>query len=429
MSQYQSFVFQDYQFDPILKTLQLIYSYDTAQTFTETYHFDFDFVQYDPAALDMALQILFFLAGISYYKAFLAPQIVVKKGTIDSSLAIFLNKTYQRGLGEFFYVNRLNPHTKIVFPETGGFKVASSSAGRGLLVGLGGGKDSLVTVEALRQTASVATWSVGHREQLSPLVEKIGLPHFWVERKWDLKLLDLNSQGALNGHVPISAILAATGTVVALLTGYQDVVVSNEHSANEPTLSYDGVLINHQYSKSQEFETDFQGLLTQQFGESLRYYSFLRPLSELRIAELFVKSSLQKYATIFSSCNRAYTLDSHHMSWCGHCPKCAFIYLALVNFCEKTDLDLIFGNRDLLRDSSLETIYRNLLGIAGDKPLECVGEIEESRQAMRWLQSQNKEFEKYRFELASGYNYKNLYSHSMPLDVYDRLLANLNQWV
>ena len=47
--------------------------------------------------------------------------------------------------------------------------------------------------------------------------------------------------GALNGHVPISAIISSVGVIVAILTGRRDVVVSNEQTANEPTLKYKGV--------------------------------------------------------------------------------------------------------------------------------------------------------------------------------------------
>ena len=416
---YQTFRFLNYSFDTETKVLQLHYGYDESLTFTESFHFDFPFVEYDPAALDVALQQLFFVAGVSYYKAFLATDIIVETGQIDQNLKEFLEKTYQNGLGEFFFVNRLDPRTPIVFPATESNPLPRlSTENNGLLVGIGGGKDSLVSVELLRDSGQdVATWSLNHRAQLTPLVDRIGLKHYWVDREWDKQLLELNEQGAYNGHVPISAIIACVGTVVAILSGRLDHVVSNEQSANEPTLQYNGVAINHQYSKSQEFEQDYQVLLQARFGDSLRYYSLLRQLSELRIAELFGSKWFDTYHDVFSSCNRAFVHGSNHLFWDGTCPKCAFVYLALSSFIDQPKLLELFGGKNLLLDPSLEPTYRQLLGIEGDKPLECVGEVKESRAAMREAQKTHSELQKYEFDLPADYDFRMLGSHHMPDEI------------
>lgn len=261
MSKYQRFVFDSYKFSASDKTLALNYSLDDQIKFTETYRFNFDFVSYDEKQLDRAIQNLFFMAGVSYYKTYLPPEIVIEKGELDEASARFLSKIYQRGLGEFFYINNLDPSQEIDFPSNASELAPQvSEIPSGLLIGLGGGKDSLVSVELLRNQPSVATWSLDHNKQLAPLVERIGLTHFSVERTWDRKLLELNSQGAMNGHVPISAIFACVGTIVSILAGYNSSVVSNENSANEPALHYQNVAINHQYSKSLEFEKDYQNL-------------------------------------------------------------------------------------------------------------------------------------------------------------------------
>jgi len=416
---YNSFIFKNYVFDAQQKTLQIHYSYDNKLDFTEIYTFDFEFVQYSPEALDQAIQTLFFMAGVSYYKAFMAPDIQIQKGLVSTADAEFYSHTYQKGLGEFFYVNQIDPQTSIKFPvnappENG---QPTANSGHGMLIGLGGGKDSLVSVEILRGQPRVATWSLGHKKQLTPLVQKVGLPHFWVDRKWDEKLLSLNAQGAYNGHVPISAILAAAGSVVAILSGYQDVVVSNENSANEPTLNYQGVDINHQYSKSLEFEQSYQAQLSTKFGQSLRYYSLLRPFSELFIAKQFVHTGFEKYKDVFSSCNKAFTHNSPGMYWDGTCPKCAFVFLALTPFVGKEQLQQLFSGNNLLKNPQLQATYNQLLGIAGDKPLECVGEIQESRAAMRLAQGIYPELSKYVFELPQGYDYTAQAQHSMPPDV------------
>lgn len=425
MSKYESFIFEDYDFDKTQKTLSLHYAIDNAYHFTETYTFDFEFAEYDQSTLERAAQLLFYMAGVSYYKTFLPNSIIVRKGEIDASLAEFLAKTWQNGLGEFFYTNRLDPRTPITFPTTTGTLVPVRHTGEGMLVGIGGGKDSLVSVELLRGEANLATWSVGHRAQLSPLVGRMGLPHFWVERAWDQQLIELNTAGAYNGHVPISAILACAGVVTAVLSGKQDVVVSNEQSANEPTLNYDGVAINHQYSKSQAFEADFQRLLERCFGDSVRYYSLLRPLSELRIAELFAVNGFEKYHDVFSSCNHAFTHESDRMFWDETCPKCCFVYLALYPFLGDDKLGSVFS-KNLLLEPALQPIYRQLLGIEGDKPLECVGEIQESRAAMRMAQQNINELHAtYSFELPDSYDYKQLWSHNMPEDVWQTVRSTI----
>jgi hypothetical protein len=428
---YQQFIFDSYSFDPESGALELHYGLDDEMRFTEKYRFSFDFVDYDPEVLDRAIQLLFFVAGVSYFKKYLPPQIVVKQGAIDTETAKFLSQTYERGLGEFFYVNQLDPHTKIAFPATLQSKQPVKVSGEGKLVGLGGGKDSLVTVELLRrEDPNVATWSLNHRSQLEPLVERIGLNHYWVEREWDPQLAQLKGV-TYSGHVPISAIFASVGAVVCILAGKRDSVVSNEQSANEPTLSYQGVEINHQYSKSQDFERSFQAILAHNFGDSLRYYSFLRPFSEVRIGEIFARIGFEKYKDVFSSCNRAFVHSSEHMSWCGECPKCAFVYMVLAPFIDADELNALWHGKNLLLDPSLETIYMGLLGIEGDKPLDCVGEVKESRAAMRLAQEIYPELkEKYRFDIPDDYDFRKEGADEMPSDVrelFDKVTRPLRQ--
>lgn len=417
---YQRFIFRKYSFDPNSKTLRLEYAIDDAYSFLETYTFDFPFTEFDAAALDRAFQLLFFVAGVSYYKTFLPAEIVVEKGEIDSSLAAFLSKTYQKGLGEFFYVNGLDPRTHINFPiNTDSIIPIDAGSTSGKIVGVGGGKDSLVSIELLRSAGEAfSTWSLGHRAQLAPLVERIGSHHYWVERQWDTQLLSLkDNERAYNGHVPISAIFACVGSIVGILSGKRDLIVSNESSASEPTLEYRGVSVNHQYSKSLEFEQDYQTVLAQCFGDSQRYYSLLRPLSELHIAEIFASRGFEKYKDVFSSCNRAFTHGSEGMFWDGSCPKCAFVFLILTPFIDRSSLEHLFSGKNLLLSEELEQTYKQLLGIEGDKPLECVGEIKESRAAMRLAQNIYPELvEKYVFELPETYNYKALGAQAIPPD-------------
>lgn len=424
---YQQFSFDDYIFDAQSKTLSLHYSIDDAFHFTETYQFGFDFVTYDETLLDRAMQLLFFIAGVSYYKTYIPATIVIRRGEVDQAFAEFLSETYQKGLGEFFYLNKLDPRTNITFPTTVDKlePIVDKNTQKGLLVGIGGGKDSLVSVEILRtKYEDITTWSLNHRPQLTPLIERVGLPHAWVDRTWDKQLTELHEKGAYNGHVPISAIFAAMGAVVAVLTGKRDMIVSNEQSANEPTLHHQGLAINHQYSKSQAFEQIFQAQLARSCGDNIHYYSFLRPLSEVMISRLFAEQAFEKYKDVFSSCNRAFVHTSDHMSWCGVCAKCAFVFLVLTPFLPRQEVEAIWSGKNLLLDESLEPMYRKLLGIEGDKPFDCVGEVKEARAAMRLAFEQYPELaEKYQFEIPADYDYQNLGTHHMPQDLYNTLIA------
>ena len=257
----------------------------------------------------------------------------------------------------------------------------------------------------------------------APLVDRIGLPHLTVDREWDSQIKQLNSEDALNGHIPISAIFACTGAIVAILSGYADTAVSNESSASEPTLRYQDVDINHQYSKSLEFEQDFQAIQKHLFSGGTRYYSLLRPLSELHIAEIFAETGFTKYKDVFSSCNRAFTQGQDHMSWCGECAKCAFVFLAFTPFVDRAELEKLWGGKNLLLDPMLDPIYKQLLGIEGDKPLDCVGEVKESRSAMRIAQDTYPKLSKYEFEIPEDYDWRSQSQHAIPDDVFESIFG------
>lgn len=422
---FTNFVFSGYHFDENAQTLTLRYAFDDQLHFSETYRFNFPFVTHDAAALEQAIQNLFFMAGVSYYKAYPSEHIRIDHGRLDKPGAAFIAEVYQKGLGEYFYLNKLDPQSDIPFTANAPTLTPHAVNNKGAIIGLGGGKDSLLSVELLRDQPRIVTWSLDHRDQMEPLVKRVGLPHLWVERTIDPLLLELNAQDALNGHVPISAIFSCVGTIVCILAGYRDNIVSNEYSTNEPTLTYDGVEINHQYSKSSAYEEAYQQYLQHCFGESLRYYSFLRPLSEVHIAKLFAERAFDKYKDVFSSCNRAYVHSSSSMSWCGVCSKCAFVFLALTPFVPRLELEKLW-HKNLLLDPTLVTTYENLLGISGEKPLDCVGEIKESRTAMLMAQEQYPGLA-YEFDVPTDYNYLTLAPHAMPKEMYDILKSAITK--
>ncbi len=419
-TKYHQFRFESYAFDLKTKQLQLHYALDDAIHFTETFSFPFAFAeQLDAAALDRACFGLFMMAGISYYKTYLPDGIMVNQGGLTAAQADFFATVYRHGLGEFYVRNDLTPPDQIIFPVDPDAQAHAQSVANlsGALVPLGGGKDSLVSVELLRQAnIPLSTWTVSHSDLLAPLIERIGSPHLPVDRQIDPQLLQLNQQGAYNGHVPISAILAFTAVITALLSGKQDIVMTNDATAGEVNLEYHGLQVNHQYSKTLAFERDFQEYVTTNISPSVCYFSLLRPFSELRIAELFTKHWLTKYQGVFTSCNRNFKQGNvNPLHWCGECPKCAFVFLIFAPFVPKNQLIDLFGGQNLFTKPDLEHTYRELLGIQGHKPFECVGEIKECRQAVQMARATGEypELDQYQFP-AFEYDYLALQEQAMP---------------
>jgi hypothetical protein len=159
------------------------------------------------------------------------------------------------------------------------------------------------------------------------------------------------------------------------------VVFANEASADEPTRHLpDGTPVNHQYSKSSAFEALLQDWMQRYIASDAYCFSMLRPLSELAICRHFAR--LDGYHPLVSSCNRQFHLHGARTEqrWCGRCPKCLFVYLALAPFMSPPALREMFA-ADLLDDDSLMQGYADLCGL-GDKPFECVGTVAEARAAL-----------------------------------------------
>ena len=199
-----------------------------------------------------------------------------------------------------------------------------------------------------------------------------------IKRVIDKNLLDLNNQGFLNGHTPFSSIVAFISYLMAYLTNKKYIVLSNENSANEATVI--GTKINHQYSKSYEFEKDFYEFTVKNYGIDIMYFSMLRPLKEIQIAMLFSKYT--KYHKVFKSCNLG--SKGSTWEWCCSCPKCLFVYIMLAAFLPKNEMVEMFS-KDLFEEVSLEKDFIELIGEGETKPFECVGEIAESRYAFQVL--------------------------------------------
>lgn len=331
------------------------------------------------------LQSLAFQIGmtelVSYWKIACPKRVVVKPFSLTESQKMFWKKLYYNGLGEFLYLNSISvSETDLMQIETDKnqpFAKAEMPLEEKTLIPVGGGKDSVVTLECLRKEMPVIPLIVNPRGATLNCVETAGYGEndfIVIHRTLDPTMLKLNAEGYLNGHTPFSALLAFISVLAAFGSRSRYIALSNENSANESTVP--GTNINHQYSKSIEFERDFRNYVVRNLNNKVQYFSFLRPLSELQIAKLFAQC--EAYHPVFRSCNVGSKTDS----WCGHCPKCLFTWIILSPFLSRERLTAIFG-KDLMADASLRPIFEELNGTAPVKPFECVGTVEEVRACVR----------------------------------------------
>lgn len=332
---------------------------------------------------------------ISYWKASCSPNVIIKAGYINKEQIEWFKKLYYYGLGEFFYVNGIDANYDDFMNITceglkQNFDITYN--GRGNLIPIGGGKDSVVSLELLKDSFEInSPFIINPKEVTLECAHTGGYDDnkiITVKRTICKNLIELNKEGFLNGHTPFSALVAFLSYLTAYMSGKKYIILSNESSANESTVV--GTKINHQYSKTYEFENDFNNYTKKYFGIDIKYFSLLRPLSEFQIGTLF--SNYKKYHKIFKSCNVG--SKENPWIWCCNCPKCLFVYIILSPFLYKEGLIDIFGE-DLYEKESLLDTFKELTGNSETKPFECVGTIREVRYSVSLviekLEKENKE--------------------------------------
>lgn len=335
----------------------------------------------EPESMRNFLEPLELILGISYYKLYCPPRIFVSF-KLSREQADFWNIIYRKGLGEFLHKNNLNPDKLAKFPFS---KVKISpvriETGERSLLGIGGGKDSIVAAAMLKNFDF--TSFLVETQRKDPISERvasaIGKPCLKISRMLDPKIFETH-EGAYNGHIPISAVYAFLGLLSAAVYKYKYVIVANEHSSNFGNLKYHNEIINHQWSKSVEFEELFQEYSRKFITPDIIYFSLIRRFYEIRVAKIFAEQ--KNFFPLFASCNMSFKVFKERPDslWCGKCPKCAFVFLTLAPFLEKKELLGIF-QKNLFADNALVALFQDLLGFGKQKPFDCVGTFEESRAA------------------------------------------------
>lgn len=318
---------------------------------------------------------------VSYWKCACPKKVIVKAGALTKEQCLWWKKLYFNGLGEFFYKNNIATDIESfmeIIPDKEEKPLFKSEKQQdGFLIPIGGGKDSIVTAELLKPYHDkTRCYIINPRGATLGCAKTAGFESddiVGVRRTIDKELLNRNTDGYLNGHTPFSAVVAFSSYLFAYLKGIKYIALSNESSANESNVQ--GTEINHQYSKSTEFERDFREYVSLYLDDSIQYFSMLRCWSEWQIAKKFVQ--YPQYFSVFQSCN----LGSKTDSWCGKCAKCLYVYILLSAFLDDATLIGIFG-LDMLAVADFRPMFEGLVYEDVDKPFECVGTKEEIRLAL-----------------------------------------------
>lgn len=436
-NKYDTFIYDNYEIEELENTTKITYNFIVPSL-----------TQYKPTLelkkfkIDSFTKNLIFHIGlvelVSYWKAACSKNVIIKAGYINKEQIEFFKKLYFYGLGELFYTNGITPNYDDFINIKCELKEQNieipNYVGNGNLIPIGGGKDSNVTLEIMKSDFEDNLCFIINPKQVTlSCAQTAGYSNekiVTVKRTIDKNLIELNKQGFINGHTPFSALVAFLSYFNAYITGKKYILLSNESSANESNV--DGTKINHQYSKTYEFECDFNEYTKKYFKIDIKYFSLLRPLSEYQIAMLF--SNYEKYHEIFKSCNVGSKKEPWH--WCCSCPKCLFVYIILSPFLYKEKLIRIFGE-DLFEKEDLLDIFIELTGYGKTKPFECVGTYEEVRYAItKTISKLDKQpyllkYYKEHFELENlNKNLENKYNRENNLNPYfeNLLKSELKKW-
>lgn len=392
MSPHSNFFISSYQRNPnnLIATFQ--YHFDDQVYFSEQVDFSCPLspINTDVGDIHQLLIHTHIALWLSYYKLSPKASIIIQTASLTKEQIAFWHTFYTSGLGEYCVINDIDPHHIAIFQcqsQSATVPITTQRVSHNkALVWIGWGKDSIVSAELLKSMwydfdyISIGKWYPLH-DQVASITQK-SVVH--ISRSLDPLLFQLNTQPHYyNGHVPITGMLAWIKLITAYLYGYNQIILSNEKSSNEWNWSRYGMQINHQRSKSIEFEHLFDNYIQTYITNTIHYFSLLRGMYEIKIVRLF--SHFPQYFNTFSSCNNNFKLiDNHKITqyrWCCQCPKCVFVYTSLRPYIDSTQAQKIFGS-ELYDDASLIPLYEELLWVSGHKPFECVGTNEEMLVSM-----------------------------------------------
>lgn len=395
------------------------------EKFTEKLFFDHERSRIDTIPsniLDNTLKVMLLMFGVTYWKLFPSSQISLKNIILSKKEAVFWEDVYLNGLGEYFYIKKLNPYNKLKFP-VGVNKPSKTNKNENLtfrdiaLVQLGGGKDSIVTAEILRNNHfPFSLFTLNRHKIQKDIISLFNIESELIIKYVDNKIFKYNKLlNLIVDPIPFSAIYAFTSLFAAIIYDYKYIIVSNEKSADYGNLRYKGIKINHQWDKTLEFETKFQEYINENISRDILYFSLIKPIWEIKIAKIF--SKYNEFFPYFCSCNNNFIDRKTYskVTWCNNCYKCLDVFILLSAFISKKQLLTIF-KEDLYQRKDLKKMLGLLIDHAKTKPFECVSTPDEIKLAMFYA-SKNEDYQN--SYLISNYK-KDLKKTASSLEKYEK---------
>lgn len=383
--------------------------------------------------LDNLLFFLHLILWLSYYKLTCEKWIRIKSWTLKKSQWHFFDRLYKKGLWEFFYENKIDFRWLVNFPynKFSDFKKVETKREKDrILVPFWWWKDSSALIAILEEEwLDFELFTLWDYKICNEVAEKFWKKIISVNRKLSENLKELNeSWNFLNWHVPISSIYWAVALFVAAAWDFSYIALANESSANEANTVWNWMNINHQYTKSLEFESRFSEFIEKNIT-NIKYFSFLRPYNEEKITEIFLEKC-EKVFDVFSSCNKNFVQDKNlfnqieeievekttkeikaenkktkytgsklvkwkkkikEKKWCCNCPKCAFVFVMFSSKIWTDKTEKIFW-KNLFLNSDLEKTFLELAWFWEKKPFECVWTFDEVQNAFKKIIKNEKKF-------------------------------------
>jgi len=246
---YDSFTYNSFSYEIGDNGLEIIYSF-SIDNFVEfnpriiiPNHKSIDFNRISDTLLSQLVFNIGMVELISYWKAICPKRVIIKDYRLNPEQISFWQKIYFHGLGEFFYLNgvdvSLDDFMQIEVDENApDLRIESVDVDESAIIPVGGGKDSVVSLELLKGLDSNIALIMNPRGASTATANIAGFEDstIVVNRFLDKKLLALNDEGYLNGHTPFSALLAFVSVLSAAVSGKKYIALSNESSANESTV-------------------------------------------------------------------------------------------------------------------------------------------------------------------------------------------------
>ncbi len=230
---HSEFRFENYNFDFDTGVLTLKYSHDGDRQYEERITFELpdDIDSINQKMIDALAFYIFIIAGSSYYKSFAPPKMNLGEYTLDYWQADFFNMIYRGGLSQFVYENKLSVGDIATFEGSeASIHHAQDYDGAGVLLMQSGGKDSLLSSELMKKAKNeFVSWHMSSTGKYPPVLDAVGRPVVVSKRSFDIDAIKRDwEDGAMNGHIPFSALYAGFALLQAVLLDKNLVIASNE---------------------------------------------------------------------------------------------------------------------------------------------------------------------------------------------------------